>query len=259
MKKNCEYCNDIFEAKRKDVVYCSASCRQMAYMERKLQNFSEPSSIQDLTFHNSTENFKTSIDVLKEESENKSVETIQNPLSESNKLSIDVLRKESEPSIDVLKTTKQNEGYQEASSNLINDIADLMNNRDYIHPLNTIYYSNKDLPSYWVGMRLKCLAECLLLFSEMKTTDVDDLKEICNSFTMIINSEYYKRLPVKFPYKQKLVLWRDKLKQVCMDSDETESVAFRLSRENKMDLIITRFELSHFIPKQKFSELDFNE
>lgn len=35
MEKKCQYCQQQFELKRSDSVFCSHSCRQMAYMERK--------------------------------------------------------------------------------------------------------------------------------------------------------------------------------------------------------------------------------
>ena len=115
------------------------------------------------------------------------------------------------------------------------------------------------MPCYWVSERLKCLSECLLLFSEMKTTSLNDLKELCNAFTMVINTEYYKRLPSKYPYTLKLTLWRNKLKQLCINNTEEEEIVFRLTKENRLELIATRYELAHFCRKKTFSQLCFKE
>lgn len=38
MKRICPYCETEFEAKRKDKNYCSPSCRQQAYMMRKVKD-----------------------------------------------------------------------------------------------------------------------------------------------------------------------------------------------------------------------------
>jgi predicted nucleic acid-binding Zn ribbon protein len=36
MEKQCEYCHKAFEPKRADTKFCSHSCRQMDYMDRKI-------------------------------------------------------------------------------------------------------------------------------------------------------------------------------------------------------------------------------
>lgn len=254
MKKYCEHCNDEFEAKRKDVVYCSPSCRQMAYMERKLRNGSISDTIEGITMpKNETsidtleENVNSSIDILKEQTELLS-DSIQNGDTEGKK-----------PSIDVSQNVNK-EAYKEVVSEFVNEIHDMVNTRDYIYTLNTLLKSDATIVQcYWVSERLKCLSECLLIFSEMKTTPLDDLKEVCNAFTMVINSEYYKKLPVKYPYTLKISLWRNKLKQLCIDNEGDEEIAFRLSKANKMELMATRYELAHYCYKKTFSQINFKE
>lgn len=265
MEKICEHCSDLFIAKRKDVVYCSASCRQMAYMERRLNSFSGSEDICQTQISNlsiDTSNTKPSIDISKKDSET----------------SIDGLREYNETSIDILETEKINhidkseipltteltgkesiKAYQEVNSKFLNSISDLSNQRDYISILNNCIYVHKNVPSYDVGMRLKSLVECLLLFSEMKLTDMDDLKEICNAFTLTIGSNYYKGLPDKFPYKSYIVSLRDKLKQLIIENRQDEKIQFRLSTENKIELIATRYELSYFFTKKRFCDINFAE
>lgn len=246
MEKICEHCGEPFEAKRKDVVYCSASCRQMAYMNRKF-NFSANTSDQGkINFAGVTLNGENSI------------EAIDSPNEEN--LSEEV---ETDSSLD----SNEHIGDKESSipeqinyeSKFNNAMVELFNDREYDTALNSCFYSKKSAPIYWVSIRLKCLVECLLMFSEMKFSDVDDLKEVCNAFILMTRSDCFIELPPNFPYKNYILNLREKLKQVCINNNELERIKFRISRENKIELMVTRFELSHFIPKKKFGDLDFGE
>ncbi len=93
----------------------------------------------------------------------------------------------------------------------------------------------------------------------MKYTDVDDLKEVCNAFILLTKSDCFIELPTNFPYTKYILNLRDKLKQLCIDNNELERIKFRINRENKIELMVTRFELAHFIPKKKFGDLNFGE
>jgi hypothetical protein len=273
MEKICEHCNEQFIVNRKDVVYCSASCRQMAYMERKFN--STPEKVNKKIYViplSDTPKDETSTDVLRND----------------NEASIDTLQNNEEPSIDVLEFNSKNANhtltefsnadklnanesttelidkapgkeYKKVSSKFLTAIGDLSNRRNYLSILNNCLYVHKNVPSYGIGMRLKCLVECLLLFSEMNLTELDDLKELCNAFTLTIGSNYYKELPAKFPYTSYLLSLRDKLKQLIIENRNDEKIQFRLSTENKIELIATRFELSHFYAKKKFCDLNFSE
>lgn len=269
MEKICEHCSDLFIAKRKDVVYCSASCRQMAYMERRLNSFSGsepvnefPNQTQISNLSIDTSNTKMSIDAL-----NKNSETSIDGLGEYDETSIDTLQTEKTNQINKSETSLTNElarkepikKYQFVNSKYLNAISDLSNQRDYISILNNCIYVHKSVPCYDVGMKLKCLVECLLLFSEMKLTDMDDLKEICNAFTLTIGSNYYKGLRDKFPYKSYIVSLRDKLKQLIIENRQDEKIQFRVNTENKIELIATRYELSYFFPKKRFCDINFAE
>lgn len=265
MEKICEHCGDLFIAKRKDVVYCSASCRQMAYMERRLNSFSGSEDISQTQISNlsiDTSNTKPSIDISKKDSE-----TSIDGLGEYDETSIDTLQKEKINHINKSETSLTNElinkepikEYHFVNSKYLNAISDLSNQRDYISILNNCIYVHKNVPCYDVGMRLKCLVECLLLFSEMKLTDIDDLKEVCNAFTLTIGSNYYKGLPDKFPYQSYIVSLRDKLKQLIIENRDDEKIQFRVSTENKIELIVTRYELSYFFTKKRFCDINFAE
>jgi hypothetical protein len=221
-----------------------------------------------------TSNHKPSIDRLQNREDNNEMSI--DILNKNNETSIDTLSKHTETSIDNLENrysetanniktsnsslindTKQ--AYKDIKSRFLTEISELSNERDYISVLNSCLYVHQNVPCFEVSERLKCLTECLLLFSEMKSTDIEDLKEVCNAFTLTIGSNYYKELPTLFPYTAYLVLLRNKLKQLIIENHKEKHIAFRLSTESKIELMATRHELSYFCTKKKFCDINFSE
>jgi uncharacterized OB-fold protein len=221
MEKLCEYCGHLFMPRRSDSVYCCSSCRQMAYMERRLN----------------AANTYPSIDGYSKTKQAYSGERHQK------------------------KTINKNipTAYKTTESRFLIGIADLTNERDYISALNACLLIQQDKSSQETGIRLKCLAECLLLFSEMSMTELDDLKEVCNALTKTIQSKSYKQLPARFPYTNYILRLRNWIKRLIIDNPQSESIRFRLSIETKTELIATRFELSEFFPKTPFCDLNLSD
>ena len=187
MEKICEHCGDLFIVKRKDVVYCSASCRQMAYLNRRLNAHYTDEINNRVQLHDAS-NDEPSIDGLQNWEENN--ETSIDILNKNNETSIDTLSKHTEPSIDVLENShsetsntvlidEPQQAYKDIKSRFLTEISELSNQRDYISVLNSCLYVHQNIPCFEISERLKCLTECLLLFSEMKSTDIEDLKEVC--------------------------------------------------------------------------------
>lgn len=244
MKKTCQYCKETFVAKRIDSVYCSRSCRQMAYIDRK-QNIIR--TIPPLTLRNEgLNNSETSIDV-----------------SETRNSIIDGSLTNKNPSIDGFSLTELDEKkqveekYVYVHSQFIEGITEMVNDTTNASILNNCIINEQDIPTYWIGLRFRCLVECLLLFSEMKFTTVADLMEVCNAFTTVLRSSYYTLLPEEFPYRNIMVNLKEKLKKVCLKAHKIEKIKFRLTQDDKIQLIAIRFELSQFIPKKQFNELLF--
>lgn len=260
MEKLCEHCGETFEAKRKDVVYCSASCRQMAYMNRKL-NFNTVSDSGKISFSGITLSSGNEEPLVREEKINDVTEDIEQIDDANNNLDNTVTTttplESAEPK--ELANQESKEELKNYESKFNSAMVELFNDRELDVALNTCFYSQQSAPSLWVGIRLKCLVECLLMFSEMKYTSVDDLKEVCNAFILMTQSDCFIHLPANFPYTKYIIHLREKLKTICIANNNLERIKFRINRENKIELIVTRFELSHFLPKKKFCNLDFGE
>lgn len=226
----------------------------MAYMERKT---------------NLSVNLNTTVDLKTNETQGEPSSNSEDPsskiLSETKEPSINTENLPAYPSIETLaknvtvETTNKKEEYLHCESVFLNHLVEFTNDRNYILKLNSLFIEDNTGFSYWVSIRFKCLTECLLTFSEMKTIELDDLKEICNAFTTIIGSKYFQNLPQGFPYSNDILELKQSLKTICENSNEDQPLKFRLQAQNKNKLIAIRWELSHFVLKKTFSELNFKD
>lgn len=224
MEKECQHCKKTFTVKRIDSVYCSRSCRQMAYMVRKATK-PKPLEITPVISGN-----------------------LNTGLSDNQQCSI-IKEK--------IKTPETEQKYEPHESRILNLIHERINDDRKLLAMNTCLNTNEDIHSYWMGIRLRCLAECLLLFSEAKFTKVSDLMELSNAFTQVRKSIHYQSLPELFPYRGIIENIHYKLKSLCIKAQKVEQVKFSIQQQDKIELITVRYELAQFFRKEKFSQLNF--
>ncbi len=165
------------------------------------------------------------------------------------------------PSIDTLdvNTNKQNKvetQYIHHKSTFVDALMELTDQQDNISKLDPLFWNDTTGTYLWVSTRFKCLVECLLTFSETKTIELDSLKEICNAFTSLIRSNYFKSLPQAYPYRHEILELRQSLKKICLSSPEGK-IKFSLLPQTKKQLIATRWELHYYVPKVNFNEMGF--
>ncbi len=160
--------------------------------------------------------------------------------------------------INSIQSKKVEVEYVEIKSELLENLRERLEIYDDQKALFECINEHGDLSSYWVGQRLRCLTECVLLFSEAKFTRVSDLMEICNAFTLMIQSKYFGTLPDSFPYVEYVFELRYKLKKLCIKVHKVDVVKFRLQPQDKYQLLVTRYELSQYVPKSKFNQLKFD-
>lgn len=92
----------------------------------------------------------------------------------------------------------------------------------------------------------------------MQSIELDDLKEVCNAFTGILESRSFKVMFPEYPYMNEIPRLRDLIKNLCLNAEE-ETLTFRLKKETKLQLIASRWELANYLPKVSFSKLNFQE
>lgn len=241
-------------------MYCSHSCRQFAYVLRK--STKEP--VKDLSK-------ATAVPLVEEISDN-SIKQELGQAEDQSKLSV---KTEKELSVNTETELSVKTYKQEIMPPIITEIKPIVNENDYadhqskylmqldrLHAERDVWYSlskffdSNDEAGLWVSERYRCLTDVLLTFTEMKRIELDDLKEVCNAFTDVINSDYYQCLHPSYPYIDEIKKLREQIKNTCILTNR-EQFKYRISSEQKQNLIVTRFELSQFVGKRKFSELRF--
>lgn len=256
MEYACEYCGSSYLPKRADSRYCSHTCRQLAYVLRKAkpghglngisQDESEKISVRtDIPVRTDAEKLPVKTDPLpvNEHKENMPVQQ-----STVNHLT-DKVDKEG---------PEKEEKYKEYLSPYLEELAAMSSPYHNLFALHD-FFLQKIQGGIWVSERYRCLLECLLIFSEMREIDTDDLKEVCNAFTDLIQSRHFKSLHPKYPYLDEIRKMRERLKKTCIGAGERISIKYRLNREEKQRLIIIRLELAQFVHKKPFQELNFRE
>lgn len=256
MEYLCAYCNKPFLPKRTDSLYCSHSCRQYAYVLRKT---AATGTIKSLPMVNEIP--------LQDETP----EIIEQPKIQEQQLNlIPVLtdtklfvKTDEEIPVRTDKNKKEIaksepvDDFEQYHSRYLTQLDRLYGEKNIWYDLSK-FFDSKDEAGLWVSERYRCLLEVLLTLSEMKRIELDDLKEVCNAFTDVIHSKYYKFLHPSYPYIDEIRNLREQIRSICIKT-KGEHLRYRLVRDQKQNLIIARFELSQFIPKAKFSELNFKD
>ena len=132
MGRICGHCKEVFLPKRKNVMYCSSSCRQMAYMQRK---FVPPVAINNLQ----------EIELQNKPNEKPSIDSLDN---QTNEPSIDVLEENKKVSIDVLKNVNQTD--IPLTNTIINETQDFITIVDYDY---NIKINNNSHYFAWIELR----------------------------------------------------------------------------------------------------------
>ncbi|MEO8760397.1 MAG: hypothetical protein ABI448_05865 [Bacteroidia bacterium] len=116
-------------------------------------------------------------------------------------------------------------------------------------------YGEKEKRVEWISIHYRCLLDCVIRVSEMKSVEWADLAELTNGLTFLITSIYFKELPEDYPFTKDIILLRDKLKCFCLETQDEEYVQFSLKFSTKKDLILQRYELSTVYSKINFNQL----
>lgn len=161
------------------------------------------------------------------------------------------------PIVAEIKSVVSENDYVDHQSKYVMQLDRLQAERDVWYSLSK-FFDSTDEAGLWVSEKYRCLIDVLLTFTEMKRIELDDLKEVCNAFTDVINSDYYQCLHPSYPYTTEIKKLRDQIKTTCINTLR-EHFKYRIGKEKKQNLILTRFELSQFVGKSKFSELKFRE
>ncbi|MFY9311104.1 MAG: hypothetical protein WAQ28_18820 [Bacteroidia bacterium] len=154
----------------------------------------------------------------------------------------------------------EKEDYKPVKCKWINELYERFNERGNGEKFNSpaSVFQDKANQVAWVSIHYRCLLECLITVSEIKTVEWNDLAELTNAFTFLIASDYFKELPGNYPYRKEIISLRDKLNHFCLETQEEDYVPFRLKFDTKKELFLQRFELSLAFPKITFKQLQLD-
>lgn len=254
MQHQCPHCHSRFTAMRKDKIYCSLSCKQMAFVKRQEINgvdFLLPKSQNVNLLNRQVEpsiNDTENINLLDEKIVNL-VDFEDDDQIITRNINTSALN------IDVSESEKI---YMPIKCKWIAELYNRYEKRQYYERFNMprIYFKDKMLEVDWVSIHYRCLIECVLTLANIKMIEWNDIAELTNSFTFLTTCEYFKVLPFNYPYIKEMIALRDKLKSFCIETQDEEFVQFHLKSETKHDLLLQKFELA--FPKITFNELQRN-
>lgn len=220
--KTCEYCGGEFMPKRSDAAFCSHSCRQMAYVQRK--DTDAEHSINGLSDNDNNEG---------------AIHQSGEPISEN-------------PT--KLSTTPQKP--DELDSIFLSEFHELLNQRD-----GEIYMIRRSKAGFspsekFVYTRYRCFCDYLLNFSEQPFILLNHLKELHNAFLQLTESEAFSYIDPNSIYKTEIREWQARLKKHIIANSKETQLIFRLDRDLRIELMCSRYELARCFKKRLFSDLD---
>jgi hypothetical protein len=252
LKINCNYCQQEFLSIRADKKYCSPSCRQMGYIQRKkgITPFSNNTSID-------TRELEGLLHQVKSQSVNSGINS----------------------SVNLHQVSHQNHQVKCQVNHHGNDFMHQLKDKEYpyhycqwmkqeelgiVHQFAELefceledHFKEKKREAIWVSIRLRSLIESLLILSEMFRVKKDDLIELCNAFTLLIQSKDFKKVEDVYCYATTTKNTRNQLRNFLL-TEQREEFLFRLRPEIKQNLIICRYKLASFFIRRPFKELSFD-
>ena len=245
MLRNCPYCKEEFTAKRRDKIYCSNSCKQMAFVKRQ-ENAVGFVQIKSQPVNPKRQLPGTSI--------------IQNVKPSTNNIDVlEIKRKEQKPESLIYEEEddEKEKVYVSIRCKWMDDIFVQFDMRGRDSWLKVLPYDMEKRVE-WVGIHYRCLLDCIITLSKIKKVEWADLAEIVNALTFLITSQYFNDLPKDYPFAQDIILVRDKLKHFCLETKSEKQVQFDLTFATKKDLLLQRYELSTVYSKISFTQLQLN-
>jgi len=160
-------------------------------------------------------------------------------------------------------SVKETQEYKFINSTLIDNITEHLN-RDNSDALSKflyphLYWSASYISKVkWVSLRFKCLVESLIELSKFRYIDSENLFGVAKGLEVLENSKHFKALGNDYPHKELIKELKGKITSM-FNGHKNPYIFFVIQPERKAELIATRFEIGNFVPKIKFSELDFTE
>ena len=266
-QRKCLYCGIELQFQRRTRKYCSDNCKQLAYYQRKgisMSGISEEKEMltvkendvivkktqnenhNDFTVNDNRKSSLIQIPNINEKENCAEELTVKENLQEQNKKNI----------------SQQNEKeFQWIESRFMELLMHHIDNErkggfKFLFPED--YWHKGDIPYIkWVTLRARCLIDCVIRLSECRQIDEQTLFDIADAFHQLVSCKYFQAMPENYPNKKLVTELNEKIQMLSEENRESEKICFRISPDKKAELIAVRFHIGKFVPKIKFSELEF--
>src|SRR5215212_890354 len=234
MSTICLHCGNPMQSQRSTKKYCSDSCKQLAFYKRS--GLALVSCDGGLSLSDTQDHQNEPADI-----EGGSIQPCKPEFKED--LSTHQLNDKPSAAANNSFTVKPDQdevSYKWVRSKIIDSIADHVDNSDALfmfqHPGQ--YWAAYVLPSVkWVSLRLRCLVESLIKFSNFSVVEYDNIISLKEAFTALINSNYFTLLPGNYPFTALIKEIEQKLALIAKRHEHCESIRFGLSVNRKVELI----------------------
>ncbi len=255
MDKCCEFCGRGIEGfKRNTRKYCDDNCKQLAYYARRGMTWGKDglSGKSNLSL-NIKSNFTLS-DKSQADSGKESF-VVQQIIAPQTEKQMDSIKPTSESRQNALVRRS----YRKVESALLTAIE---RNREgiekYFCSPDQYWTSNAISNVKWVTIRVRCLLENILRLSNLGKIDRQAIKQLSAAMRDLSESEYFRYLPANYPFIEFIHELSTKFHSLTQQVTARQ-ISFRLSTERKAQFMAYRFVIAGFVPKCKFSGLDFSE
>jgi len=244
MLHNCPYCQEEFNAKRRDKIYCSNSCKQMAFIKR-CENTVGVAFTNTQSVHAKRQVAEPSI--------------VQNVKPSIKNIDVSKVKQQTQKPDSLIYEEDDDEkkNYVPIRCKWIDEVFKQFDKRGCDTWLKVLPYDMEKRVE-WVGIHYRCLLDCVIILSEIKAIAWADLAEVTNALTFLSSSNYFKGLPNNYPFTKDIVLLRDKLKCFCLETQSEIQVQFDVNFSTKKDLLLQRYELSTVYSKISFNQLQLD-
>ena len=260
MTKDCLYCGNPIVSKRSTKKYCSDNCKQLAFYKRTQSQLISPPDTGASSDDSGNNDFTVKQTLNDDISFNQWDKGNRNDQANTT-----LLPKNLPPgqAVNVKSFTVNPEtNYQWVDSSFVTKIAEYIEgSTDMLMFQNSAdYWSSYYLPVVkWVSLRLRCLLENLIRLNNYSTIDNATLITIKETFTTLIGSDNFKRLPSNYPNTGFIKELEQKLALIVKGIKPRDHIRFRLSQKLKVEIIAKRFMMADFVPFVKFFDLDFEK
>jgi len=110
----------------------------------------------------------------------------------------------------------------------------------------------------WVTVRIRCLIDNILRLSNAQRISRATLQRIAQAFDAMVNASKFKSLPSNYPLTKLITELHGKFTTMAKNARE-KRITLRLSFYRKAELLAVRFMIGRFVPRMRFSELEFGD